>query len=599
MLFGRIIFLGRKLCVLGVWFALSIYLSACSGLGATAPEADGSMRKAIAKEELARKKYTVSDGAEASEASYNFMLGELALKENSFDKALDYFEEAADVEEKPAPSLRRRLVQLYLRKGDLERALSELNNSGSAANNNIELLKLKAGILATLKRNKEAIQAYERIVELNTSFEEEPYVFMASLYAQENDLESAKDVLRRVLEEKPNSFFANYYSAKIFLADGNFEEAESFYKQTISLNPNAESVKLELARVYAFQKRYDEAISILEQIVDKNPANAKARGLLGELLLGKDRIEEALEEFEAVQSLEDDSTETRFRIALIKLQQRDLAGAEVELSLITAENPEHSAARYYLATAYAGMKKVDEAVEQIRQISEGQKFYRESRMFGSFLLRANERYEGALGFVDELLDDTPDDIKLLNLKAALESNLGEYDDAIATTERIIALEPENDRHYFTLAVYHDENSDREKAIEVLEKVISINPNNANALNYLGYAFAEEGKDLGRAELLVRRALDIEKGNGYFLDSLGWVYYKMGRYEEALIELEKAVNIVTDDAVILEHFALALLKVGKRKEAIDALKRALDYAPESDDEEVEARIRKVLEEIEGS
>ena len=82
------------------------------------------MRQALAQEELSRRRYLRSDGAETSEASYYFMLGEMSLKESDFDGALDYFEEASELEKGDAPELRRRLVQLYLRKGSLEKALS-------------------------------------------------------------------------------------------------------------------------------------------------------------------------------------------------------------------------------------------------------------------------------------------------------------------------------------------------------------------------------------------------------------------------------------------------------------------------------------------
>lgn len=582
----------RNLRISSVLFAL-VFLGACSVISGGEPGSEQDLKKAIAREELDRKEYTTPHGRDFSSSSYNFMLGELAFKNSELDEALAYFEAASSEEAGPAPALRRRLIQIYLRKGELDKSLNELSKVGDLVDDNIELLKLKAGILATQKKNNEAIAVYERIVELNDGFSEEPYVFLASLHAQNNDLPSAKKVLKTVLEKNPDSFFANYYSAKIFVAANDFDGAEEYYKKTIALNPSAESVQLELARVYAFQKRSEEAISLLENIIEKNPSNTKARNLLGELLLGRDRVDDALREFEAVESLEENSSETRFRIALIKLQQRDLNGAETELNLIIADDPKNSAARYYLASAYAGMKRSDDAIEQLDIIESDQKFYRESRMLAVYLLRQDEKPERALNYVNDLLETTSEDVPLLNLKAALLKETGEDSAAIRTLEKVIFLQPQNDKNYFNVAVYYDEDGRKSDAIEALEKAIEINPSNANALNYLGYTFAEENTNLDRAEKLILRAIEIDSENAYYLDSLGWVYYMRGDYQLALDKFQESVNIVNSDAVIMEHYGITLLKLGRQSEGIIALKRALTLSENSDDKKVQDRINKAL------
>lgn len=552
-------------------------------------------KKSLVEEELSRS------GAEAriipasSEAQYEFLLGELALKNEDFDEALDHYKAAAESDTSAAPTLRRRLAQLYLRAGELDKALEEIDKVKELAETDPELLELKAGILSALKRTPEAIETYKKIVQLTDPGNEEPYVYIASLYAQESRFAEAQEALSDLLAKKPTSFFGNYYLAKILLAAGNFSESEKFYLKTLEISPNAESVKLELARVYAFQKRIDDAIGLCEEIVERNPANLKARGLLGELLLGKDRLEDALKEFEAMESQQTDPSETRFKIALIKLQRRDLEGAEVELRLVLAEHPENTAARYYLASAFAGMDRSEEAIEQLRQIDRGDKFFTESKTLAAFLYRQNEKYSEALEMVDLLLEDAPKDKKLLTLKTSLQQDDGDLKGAANTVKELIELEPTSDRHQFRLAVLYDELKQTDKAIAAIIKSIELNPNNANALNYLGYTYAEQGVKLEEAESLIKRALKLEPSNGYYIDSLGWVYYKMQRYPEAEEALQQANSIVSDDAVIMEHLAIVLLKVDKIDEAKKVIQKALEYAPDSDDKEVEGRLKKLLAE----
>jgi tetratricopeptide (TPR) repeat protein len=89
-------------------------------------------------------------------------------------------------------------------------------------------------------------------------------------------------------------------------------------------------------------------------------------------------------------------------------------------------------------------------------------------------------------------------------------------------------------------------------VKYLKKVIEINPQHADALNYLGYSYAEKGVNLEEARSLISKALDLKPDNGYIIDSLGWVYFKLGQYDEALKTLLKAAEIVKDDPVIFEH-----------------------------------------------
>lgn len=549
-----------------------------------------------AKEELSRAGSTTSLPLSAK-AHFDFILGELALSQEDFDAALAYFSEAAKYEPSSAPVLRKRLAELYLRNGKLDAALEQVNRGLEGDEDNLDLLKLKAGILATQKKNPEAIAVYKEIISLGEGKEEEAYVFIATLYAQQGNTGAAKDVLKQLIAKSPSSFFGSYYLAKVLLGSGEFAEAEKYLKRALELNSEAEIVQLDLARLYAFQKRFTEAGKICEEIIGKNPGNVKARELLGEILLGKDKVDEAIKEFEAIGAMQEDPSETRLKIALLKLQRRNFDGAEVELRLVLTEHPENSAARYYLGSVYAAMRRSEDAVAQLKAIKPDDKYFAESRTLGAYLLRQMDRYKEAIDLMNELAGKQPNDVKVLSFLAALQRDAKDYNAAIETTKKIIEIDPKDDRNYFTLGVYYDDAKNKQEAMNSMRKAVELNEKNANALNYLGYSLAEQGQQLDEAEQLIRRALEVEKDNGYFIDSLGWLYYQRGKYEEALVELERAVQIVPQDAVILEHLGLVLDKVGQKERAISTLKKALEFAPQSDDTAAEERIRRELKELE--
>ena len=128
----------------------------------------------------------------------------------------------------------------------------------------------------------------------------------------------------------------------------------------------------------------------------------------------------------------------------------------------------------------------------------------------------------------------------------------------------------------------------------MQKAIELNPDYAAALNYLGYTYADLGVELDRAEQLIIRALAIQPNDGFYIDSLGWVYYRKGDYPRAIEQLEKAVHLAVDDPVIIEHLGDAYLKAGEPGKALRSYRDALKAAAE--DEQVE-RIRSKIGELE--
>lgn len=115
----------------------------------------------------------------------------------------------------------------------------------------------------------------------------------------------------------------------------------------------------------------------------------------------------------------------------------------------------------------------------------------------------------------------------------------------------------------------------------MREVISLNPEHANALNYLGYTFADKGIHLDEALELVQKALKLKPDSGYITDSLGWVYYKKGEYVRAVTELEKAIELTPDDPIITEHLGDSYLKVNLLKKALKFYERALQLKPKED------------------
>jgi tetratricopeptide (TPR) repeat protein len=525
------------------------------------------------------------------------LLGELALGRDQIDEALKQFEQASALETAPAPLLRMRVAQMLVRKGELEKALRELEKIPNDSLNDLQLLELKGGILATLQKNDAAIATYKKLIALSPALTEEPYLLLTSLYVSTQQYSEAREVLNSLLKNRPDSVFAHYYLGRIAEMEGSPTEAEKRYKKALQLSPEADNIKIDLARSLGARKRFKEAIALCEEVLRDDPSNVQGRKLLSQLFIAANRVEDALKQLESLKTHGADSRETRLKIGILKIERRDFVGAEGELSLFLAANPGDQTARFYLGLAYAGLQKVNDALRELEKIQPEQPFFVESRILAAHLLRQEKRSSEGITTLQNALTQKPREIRLLGTLVSLQKELGDTAGAIQTMRNVIAVEPTNDAHHFTLAVLLDESQDREAALQAVERAIELNPKNAHALNYLGYALAEQNRELDRAERLIKQAIALDRDNGYFIDSLGWVYYQRGDYRKALKQLERAAKLAPEDAVVLEHLALTQLKVGERKKALITLKRALGFAPSSDDQGAGGRIQKLISELE--
>jgi len=129
-------------------------------------------------------------------------------------------------------------------------------------------------------------------------------------------------------------------------------------------------------------------------------------------------------------------------------------------------------------------------------------------------------------------------------------------------------------------------------IRQMKRVIDLAPKHAHALNYLGYTYAEMGVKLKETEELIRRSLAVMPGDGYITDSMGWVYFKMDRLDDALREIEKAHRIEPKDPTITEHLGDVLKALGRKKEALSTYRKALELKGDNAE-----RVRRKIKEIE--
>jgi Tfp pilus assembly protein PilF len=126
----------------------------------------------------------------------------------------------------------------------------------------------------------------------------------------------------------------------------------------------------------------------------------------------------------------------------------------------------------------------------------------------------------------------------------------------------------------------------------MQKIIKIDPKDVSALNYLGYSYADLGTNLDEALALIKRALTIKPEDGYITDSLGWVYYKKGKYAKAVDYLEKAAELTDFETIIADHLGDAYQKANQLDKALQTYKKAVANAKDTDRKKVEELKEKI-------
>jgi tetratricopeptide (TPR) repeat protein len=169
-----------------------------------------------------------------------------------------------------------------------------------------------------------------------------------------------------------------------------------------------------------------------------------------------------------------------------------------------------------------------------------------------------------------------------------------YDDGLNVLMEIEKRSPAVPAIQFRMGILYDKMGKKEESIERLKKTLVLAPDDAQALNYLGYTYAEMGINLEEAEKYLTRAITLKPGDGFILDSLGWVYYKLKRYDEAVKNLEQSLELIEDDPTVMGHLADAYAAKRDWRKALNLYRQILKQEPERKD--VAEKIKKIKAEI---
>jgi tetratricopeptide (TPR) repeat protein len=429
-----------------------------------------------------------------------------------------------------------------------------------------------------------ALVEYQKAFGLNPRNTEIP-VTLSGLYEIVDQPDSAQAVLLRALHENGDPEI-QVQLAGVLARAKKYQPAIEQYLSVLLSDPQNAKASLSLAALYEAVGQPDSAYAYYLLAEGLSPKNQYLKRHIFNLLLLKNDYPGAILKAEDIFALEIKDNNLRLQLARLYYQQKDFSNAFINFDLLLRDDSLNTEALYTLARLKMEQKQYQEA----------------SGYFGRTLKILPRLAEGWLNLgICQLARERKDSAEVSFKRSRRHGNkmqldyiwgyaygqLEQYSQAIP---HYLKLYPKNKKDLnliFNLAAAYERSGDFEAAERYFLLLLARQPKNHLALNYLGYMYAERGINLDQAETMVAQALQSEPENAYYIDSMGWIYFKQGKMSRAGAELERAVKLMPEDAAMRDHLGDAYLARGQKEQALEQWRKALELDPKK--EEIKKKI----------
>lgn len=505
----------------------------------------------------------------------HIMLGRLYHADNQMKKAQDEEQTAIklspDSEEAVAT-----LAMFYSEEGDAAKAADTLSTIPEA-NRSAKLYLMLGGTYDQQKDYKKSIDAYQHAIALDRDNLD---AIRGLAEALMNDGQTAKALqqFQVIADANPEDARTYVRIAEIYRRQGKLDQALQSLKKAQSMVKDSDQISYGIAEIYQAQGRYDDAIQQLQALLksgesktgnDEQDNRSIFLERLGTVYRDNNQEQQAVDTFRQMLSLGDDSAKRGYQELIDTYREaKDWQKATDVAKEATEKLPNDRDLKIVYASQMADMGQSEQAIQQVKSMLKG----------------------------------NADDRDIYVRLAMMYSRLKRWTDADSMLDKADQLSTKPEEHQeiaFLRASGYERQKRYAEAEELFRKLIKEAPDNAAALNYLGYMMADRGENLDEALSYIKKAVDQEPANGAYLDSLGWAYFKLGKYDLAEdILLKASQHVMGADPTVQEHLGDLYQKTGRLKLAAAHWERSVaewnkTVAPEVDQDAL-AKVQKKLE-----
>jgi len=502
---------------------------------------------------LAIEQYTEIVRLDPKSVEDHIILGRLYGMEHDLPKAEVEFKAATAISPNSEEAVTT-LAYLYNEAGQQKKAVELLNAFPEGARS-ARFYNVLGYTYEQQKDYPQAVEAYRHAVEEDKDNLDAMRGLAQNLMNQGKTDEALQE-FRIIADADPQDVNALEQLAELYRRNGKYDEALDTLSKADTLVPDSLEIPFKRAQVYEAQGRFDDATQVLQGLLQKtaqasgkySTAEKNNRGIflekLGNIYKQQGKTQLAVETFRKTIDLGDENA-VRGYVNIIETYRdaKQWNEATATAREAVARVPANRGLKRELATQLADTGKADEALALTRSMLAG----------------------------------GPEDTDVYLTLAEIENRLKRWKEAEddATKAQQLAARPEDkDTARFVMGAIYERQKKYDAAEEVFKQVVRNDPQNAGALNYLGYMLADRGVRLDEAVSYIKKAVELDPQNGAYLDSLGWAYFKMGNYDLAEENLRKASERIGNDATVQDHLGELFNKTGKLRLAAMHWERAL-------------------------
>jgi len=502
----------------------------------------------------------------------------------------------------------------------LKKAIEQYKKITDIAAKDVDAWVMLGRLEKAAQDNAEAERAYKKALDVDPD-NEDALTGLSLVYLDLGNSQAAADTLKTLADKNPSARSLQAL-AETYEQMKEFGLAAEALKKALALSPpNAAELRQAMAQDLVYAQNYADALQIYEALVADDPTDAQSYLRISQIYSRQRKFNDARTASDKALAIDPANLEIRYNQVSIleaegKTQQaiqtlKDILDSTSKRTYTRPERSMRVVLLERLAALYQSGEQTDLAVDAFRQIADVDSD-QGARVAAEIVdtYRAGHEFTKAQQEADADLKKWPEDRTLHIEHASLLADLGKNDQAIAEVKKLMDGKSDRETDMTLAEIYGkahkfddagkaldaaeklsttDEDKskvwfmrgamdERMKKIDLAEaefrKVLKADPENANALNYIGYMLADRNLRLPESLDMITKALELEPENGAYLDSLGWVYFRMGRLADAEENLRRAVAKTPGDPTVHDHIAQVLMAESKVQEAIQQWQTSL-------------------------
>ncbi|OGU74310.1 MAG: hypothetical protein A2V93_04860 [Ignavibacteria bacterium RBG_16_34_14] len=547
--------------------------------------------------------------SDKEKALQHFIKGSILESKGDYAAAILEFQEVLSLD--PSSGVHYALAKNYRMINKIPLAIQHSKKAIELSPDKVEYYDLLADIFYSARQYDSSAAALEKVIELDPS-QINAYYKLARIY------ESSKPLQAIEIYNKLTSIIGPEWNVLIRVAElqenlGNLDEASEAIEELLTIDPSNTAIQKLLSEIYSRGKKYDEAIKILSEIIEFSPDDIDARERKAQILILQGDWNAAAEQYNYVLEQPDISLETKIRVGAtyfahslkdtsalvsakqfferidedttdwqvklylgaIALSERNDSLAKKNFKTVSELAPQNPQAWVSLGGLFFDNQRYDEASKVMKEaIQLYPQDFVVNLILGLSLAQLNKHLE-AKEYLKTSTELNPNDLNALSAYGYTLSQLKETDEAIHYLEKALVINPDDVNILGTLGLIYDSIEKWNECDSTYERALEIDSMNATVNNNFAYSLSERGIRLDEALAMAKIAIEKEPLNSSFLDTIGWVYYKLEDYDNAKEYLEKALEVAGERPVIMDHLGDVLFRMGKRNLALELWQKAYD------------------------